>query len=218
MRPFNLQLCALLLCGFAFQGADGQPVLSPPSQTNAVQAEMDKAIHQVERIVNQPVTAYQRARGMHVAVYKEGWFHPGALKPDFNTVDVRTTQETPYAQYQYVSSGLNPGLVFLGTQLEFNPMTKYFYTNRTLPKKKLTEAEMEEINQLYRIIGRCEQQLSPAQTPTPDAAAGASEGNDTAQSTSGSKSRPRLLNPYVGGGAIVVLGLVLLLSFSRRAG
>ena len=48
----------------------------------------------------------------------------------------------------------------MGHDLEFNPMTKYFYTDRSLPKKKLTEAEMLEINRLYRIIGRDEQHLA----------------------------------------------------------
>ena len=44
-------------------------------------------------------------------------------------------------------------------------MTKYFYTDRSVPKKKLTETEMLEINRLYRIIGRCEQQLVQLQAP-----------------------------------------------------
>jgi hypothetical protein len=29
--------------------------------------------------------------------------------------------------------------------------------DRSVPKKKLTQAEMVEINRLYRIIGKCEQ-------------------------------------------------------------
>jgi hypothetical protein len=82
---------------------------------------------------------------------------------DFNTVDVRTTRETPYDQHQYVTSDLNPDIVFIGSELEFNPMTKYFYTDRSLPKKKLSEADMIEINRLYRIIGRCETQSAELQ-------------------------------------------------------
>jgi hypothetical protein len=39
-------------------------------------------------------------------------------------------------------------------------MTKYFYNDFTVPKKKLTEAEMLEINQLCRVIGSCEKQLN----------------------------------------------------------
>ena len=39
-------------------------------------------------------------------------------------------------------------------------MTKAFYLDPAFPKKKLSETEMLEINGLYRIIGRCEQQLA----------------------------------------------------------
>jgi hypothetical protein len=81
-------------------------------------------------------------------------------------VDIRTTQQFPYVD-QYVTSDLNPGVVFLGQELEFNSMTKYFITDRSVPKKKLTEAEMVEINRLYRIIGHCEQQLNELQNPEP---------------------------------------------------
>jgi len=52
-------------------------------------------------------------------------------------------------------------VVFPGSQVEFNAMTKYFYEDRTLPKKRLTEAEMLDVNRLYRIIGRCEKMLPP---------------------------------------------------------
>lgn len=44
--------------------------------------------------------------------------------------------------------------MFIGSELEFNKMTKYFYVDRTLPKKRLSDAEMVEINSLYRVIGR----------------------------------------------------------------
>src|SRR5439155_13080426 len=141
---------------------------------------------------------------MHVSQYSPGWFHEGAAKPDFNTVDVRATQETPYDKHEYVTSDLNPNIVFIGRQLEFNSMTKYFYTNRSLPKKKLTQAEMEEINRLYRIIGRCEQQLAQMQNPQKASSPAAP---DSAESASASANRPRLLNPYIGAAAILFLGL-----------
>jgi hypothetical protein len=50
--------------------------------------------------------------------------------------------------------------MWVGKDTEFNAMTKFFYLDRTLPKKKLTEAEMVEVNRLYRVIGLCEQNLS----------------------------------------------------------
>jgi hypothetical protein len=51
-------------------------------------------------------------------------------------------------------------VAFPGDQVEFNSQLKFFYADRNVPKKKLTEAEMIEINRLYRIIGHCEEQLS----------------------------------------------------------
>jgi len=205
---------ALLILGFCapLPSLSQQPNLGQP-QTNSLQAEMQAAIHQVERIINQPVTAYRRAPGMKVGLFSPGWFHAGATKPNFNTVDIRATQETPYASHEYVTSDLNPGVVFLGRQLEFNSMTKYFYTNRVLPKKKLTEAEMQEINRLYRIIGRCQQQLARSQEREPTS----SGASDTAETTPSSAKRPRLVNPYIGGGALVLLSIILIFSYSRRS-
>jgi hypothetical protein len=145
------------------------PQPSPASKRDAQIASVKRAhknaVARVQTIVNQPVTVLERTPEMKVAQYPGGWFHEGAIKPDFNNVDVRSTQETKYGQFHYVSSDLNPGVVFVGKELEFNSMTKYFYEDRSLPKKKLTEEEMLEINQLYRIIGKCEQQLSELQAP-----------------------------------------------------
>jgi len=130
---------------------------------SGLKAEMEDAIARVREIVNQPVTALTRTPEIETATYSPGWFHEGAEKPDFNRVDVRTTQQLSYGQHKYVTSDLNPGVVFVGNELEFNPMTKYFYTDRSLPKKKLTEAEMLEINRLYRIIGHDEEELGRLQ-------------------------------------------------------
>jgi hypothetical protein len=121
---------------------------------------MNRAIARVRQLVNQPVVRLVRVPSMSVTIYSPGWFHEGAQKPDFNNVDVRASQEQIYDQHPYVTSDLNPGVVFNGSQLEFNANTKYFYTDRSLPKKKLTEPEMLEINRLYRIIGQCEQKLT----------------------------------------------------------
>jgi hypothetical protein len=133
------------------------------AQMDAIYLEMTNAMEQVRKIVNQPVTRLARKPEMSVAEYKPGWFHEGANVPDFNNVDVRTTQELIYAKFGYVTSDLNPGVVFLGRELEFNANTKFFYTDRSLPKKRLTEPEMLEINRLYRIIGRCNQQIAQLQ-------------------------------------------------------
>ena len=109
------------------------------------------ATEQVKAIINQPVTTFPlNSVTGNIATY-DTWFHPGAIKPDFDTVDVRKTQDTSeYSKSDYITSKLNPGVAFPGKEVEFNAMTKYFYTDRSLPKKKLTGAEMLEINRLYR--------------------------------------------------------------------
>jgi hypothetical protein len=134
------------------------PVVPSVDHTN-IKTVMDDAIDRVKTIVNQPVKQLAVTPDMEVATYKPGWFREGAARPNFDTVDVRATQETGYGQHPYVTSDLNPGIVFMGAELEFNPMIKYFYVDRMLPKKKLTDEEMQEINRLYRIIGKCDESL-----------------------------------------------------------
>lgn len=133
----------------------------------ALKAKRDDAIFRVQDIVNQPITHLKRTPDMIDVAEYPVWFHPGAETPDFDHVDVRTSQQFVYQGKQYVTSYANPGEVFLGSELEFNSMTKYFYTDRSLPKKKLSEAEMLEINQLYRVIGQCDQQLKELENPDP---------------------------------------------------
>ena len=152
----------LMLVFFTAKVAFGASV---EEQIAAIQAQKDAAVASVQQIVNQPVTHLKQTSDMSVSVYSPGWFHEGASAPDFDNVDVRKTQEFTYQEHTYVTSDLNPGEVFLGNELEFNSMTKYFYTDRSLPKKKLTEAEMLQINDLYRVIGRCNKQLDELQNP-----------------------------------------------------
>jgi hypothetical protein len=128
-------------------------------------AAMATAMDRVRTIVNQPVAKLPMTPDMEVFVLDPVWFHPGAIKPDFNTVDIRATQEFPYKNHEYISCVLSPGVCFRGQDIEFNSMTKYFYTDRSLPKKILTEPEMLEINALYRVIGQCERKLNPLSLP-----------------------------------------------------
>lgn len=132
---------------------------TPEEKIASLQKKRASAVEQVKTIVNRPVRSIPRSKVEDFSNFSEGWFHAGAITPDFNTVDVRTTQKLDYDKYPYVSSPLNPTVVFVGRELEFNSMTKFFYVDRTLPKKKLTAAEMLEINRLYRIIGQCDTQL-----------------------------------------------------------
>ena len=139
-------------------------VETPPAQNKAAallaERKLRRAIEIVQNIVNQPPEATPIKPGMRVTNYGELWFHPGATRPDFAHVDVRATQELSYSKFPYVTSNLNPGVAFDGAGLEFNSMLKFFYLDRTLPKKKLTEREMLEINQQYRVIAECQAQLA----------------------------------------------------------
>ncbi len=135
--------------------------LTPAARLAATRSEAKDAITRVQNIVNQAITMAQRTPQMRVWEY-EYWFHPGAAKPDFNTVDVRLTQQLDYENQDFVCLKSNPTLVWAGHDLEFNAMTKFFYVDRSVPKKRLTNEEMVEVNRLYRIIGRCEKELNQA--------------------------------------------------------
>ncbi len=136
------------------------PVQQAPKalSVDAIEAQLKDAVAHVNEIVNQPVPFVPLTQEIRsqCAWFADTWFHPGAAMPDFNNVDVRKTQETKnYEDYPYASSNFTPDRAFIASDIEFNSMTKIFYQDRTIPKKKLTEDEMVEINRLYRIIGRC---------------------------------------------------------------
>jgi hypothetical protein len=133
---------------------------APGERTPAdIQAEIDASDARVREIVNQPVGPVAAPPGSRVGRFAR-WFGGDAVKPDFNTVDVSKTQEFPYAVFDYVSSDLDRSVAFPTSELESNAMTKYFYTDLAVPKKKLTEDEMDEINRLYKIIGKDEAELN----------------------------------------------------------
>ncbi|HXN35112.1 MAG TPA: hypothetical protein VN877_03010 [Opitutaceae bacterium] len=144
----------------------GNPTPTPISPTAAnipqiyaLANRVNAGVARVVAIINQPIDHLQRKPGMKIMLFTPPWFRPGSIRPDFSFVDITAFQEVPYAQYEYVSSSMNPDEAFLGAELEFNPMTKYFYTDLTIPKKRLTRDQMNEINSLYRMIGQCELKL-----------------------------------------------------------
>lgn len=196
---------------------------STEEQIAALQLQLTNAWHQVETIVNQPVPAYRMDSSYSVSVFSPGWFHPGASIPDFNNVDVRRSQELIYTA-TWVSSDITPTMMFHGKDLEFNAMTKLFYTNRTLPKKKLTEAEMVQINAFYRTIGHCQTEISGLQPPAPVAEAAADTESGTNEVASAGalgtiEHMPRQTRILYGGiaiGSLLVLVIVLRL-FGKKA-
>jgi len=203
----------LLLMGWLAASPSFAQTANKQAQIVALNAEMNAAIQQVRKIVNQPVARLFRDSGMQqVSDYGPCWFHEGARKPDFNNVDIRTTQEKNYDSRPYVTSDLNPGVVFRGRDLEFNGNTKYFYTDRSVPKKKLTEPEMLEINRLYRIIGHCEEQIALLQKPESRSDAPSAPGSSStvdAPATSDSLSTFSAVFKFVGDKGIFIVGLLL---------
>jgi hypothetical protein len=213
----RLNRFAGLLLLIAWSGSS--MVRAQPTNMAALQAEMDQAKTRVRQIVNQPVTRLVRQRGMQVRVFSPGWFHEGAGHPSYSTIDVRTTQERIYDQLGYVSSELNPGFVFIGPQLEFNSQLKYFYTDRSIPKKKLTDAEMVEINRLYRIIGRCERELA---APPSSSAVAETPGNSGADTNADQETETVVLvrqpiprSRYIQGGISILAVLALYVIYRK---
>ena len=123
----------------------------------ALKQKLDGAVARVIEIVNQPVPFVERTKDMDVSVES---FHDGATRPDFGSVDVRKTQEEPATHgHEYTMFSEHPNVAWSTSDIEFNSMTKYFYQDRTVPKKRLTEEEMVEVNKLYRTIAYCELRL-----------------------------------------------------------
>lgn len=135
-------------------------------QIAALKKERSDAFFRIQDIVNQPVPHLKRTPDMVVENFKD-WGKHDVVTPDFDTVDIRATQQKMFDGYPYVTCDLNPGEVFVGKSLEFNEMTKYFYSDFTVPKKQLTEGEMLEVNRLCRIIGGCNRQLDELDNPKP---------------------------------------------------
>jgi hypothetical protein len=223
VRGLSGRICISLLIIFAAAGRlSAQPSAdqtnSTPEQISTLQVQLTNAWHQVETIVNQPVSAYRREPGYDVSIYSPGWFHAGASTPDFNTVDVRKSQELTYTS-PWVSSDITPNVMFRGSDLEFNSMTKLFYTNRSLPKKKLNEAEMEQINSLYRTIGHCQSEIQRLQNPpgAETAAADTETQSDTNENASATAfeaigripRQTRILYGSIGIGTLLVVVVAL---------
>ena len=126
----------------------------PPDNPADLKAEMDEASARVAAIVNQPVKQTPETPGMHSGHW-EYWFHPGATKPDFNTVDIRTTQETPFAKFTYVTLRPEPGhrIFWRRPRVQFDDQ---IFLYGPLPAKKETDGERRcwKSTGFYRIIGQ----------------------------------------------------------------
>lgn len=211
---FSLNFVWMLLVGAP--ACFSQTNTDADKETNiaALKKERDDAIEQVKKIVNQPVPRFARQPGMRVLVET---YDPGAPTPDFDHVDVRQTQQLLNAtQPPFVTCSLASGIVFRSADTEFNEMTKYFIINRSVPKKKLTESEMLEINRLYRIIGKCRKDLFHLQAPPverPDTAATETESESNTESAPVREPVPRenYIKAAIGVSAVLLIYVLFLL-------
>ena len=154
--------------GTAPPPAAAKGAVSPEVRIRQLNEELARTVRRVREIVNQPVTQVEVTQGMKIARFPI-WFHPGAGTPNFDTDDVRTTESSAnYSDpnYDYAACPMHPGIAFLMSDMAFNSATKIFYVDRSVPKKKLAEYELLEINKLYRVIGRDLHELAAlGQTP-----------------------------------------------------
>jgi hypothetical protein len=176
-------------------------------QIAAAKAEENKAMDEVRRIVNQPVRSFPLTPDMSVTTFQGSWFHWNHGPPNYKGVDVVTCQQLPYAKSTYVNCDVNPGVVYYGRDLEVNGALEYFYNDNTSPKRRLSLAEMNEINRLYRIIGSCEDALLALQPPPP--APPETDTNDVDE-TAATRLLRRIPRLDKADGVLAVLGVVLL--------
>lgn len=129
----------------------------------ALQDEERKAVERVIEIVNDPVEMLPLEPGMSLGDFNNGWFDASAEVPDFDNADVAQTQETARylgRKHEFGTTRLNPGFAFRLADLAYNRQTRYFYKDLSVPKKKLSMEALQEINGLYRVIGRCNRDLT----------------------------------------------------------
>ncbi len=140
----------------------------------AARAEFDKTTRQVQGIVNQTPPIVVPPPGS-TEVYKYG-YHPGASKPDYNNDNLIGTREIWKGEYAYIDGV--PGVFYRSADCEFNPQTKYFYLSRTVPKKRLSDAEYKELTRLYHLLGQQEKAMADAPPPAEEAKQVSSELDD----------------------------------------
>jgi hypothetical protein len=134
---------------------DPDGIVAPTSVADAMR-RIDKAVARVRDLVNRPVESAPITPELRqmAGVFREGWFPQGAQLPAFSGADIRKSQDLSlYTREEWCTSSLTLDRVFKESQCEFNPQTKFFYMDYSLPKKRLTDEEMQEVNRLYHQIG-----------------------------------------------------------------
>ncbi len=113
---------------------------------------MTNAYQRVLAIVNQPVHTFPRAANMEVSHYP-AWFHDGAITPDFNTVDIRQTQEFPYTNAPYAICDLVPGVAFVWQGIGIQLHDQVFPLYESVPAQSTGSSERQHGGDPTRFIG-----------------------------------------------------------------
>ena len=131
---------------------------------STTRVEFDKTTRQVQGIVNQVPQIVTPPAGAQTSHYG---YHPGAEKPDYNSENLLATRELWNGEY--INMDEAPGVFYRAADCEFNPQTKYFYTSRKVPKKRLSDTEYKELTRLYHLLGQQEKAIAEVPAPTKDA-------------------------------------------------
>ncbi len=120
--------------------------------------EFQAVTQQIQAIVNQTPTTRPDKVGSTVSI----GFHAGAIKPNFKAItlpELKRGREFYNAETAWMQDA--PNVFYLARETEFNPMTKYFYTDRSKAKKRLSDAEYDRLLVLYHRLGELEGQPVP---------------------------------------------------------
>ncbi len=129
---------------------------------SAARGEFDKTTKKVQGIVNQvPTIVSKPPAGAEVYHYA---FHPGAEPPNYDAENLASTRELWKGEYAYIEGV--PDVYYRSADCEFNPQTKFFYTSRAVPKKKLTDAEYAELTRLYHQLGQQQKAIASISPPS----------------------------------------------------
>jgi hypothetical protein len=117
--------------------------------------ELQTVTQQIQAIVNQTPTTRPDKIGGTIWI----GFHDGAIKPKLKFItleQLKAGREFYTADTAWMQGA--PNVFYVAREIEFNPMTKYFYTDRTKAKKRLSEAEYDQLLPLYHRLGDLEAQ------------------------------------------------------------
>jgi hypothetical protein len=139
-----------------FTGAQPPDAGPMPTSVSEARRKLETALASAREIINQPVQGtpvtpqmLKQSAEQHLA----GWDYLPAQTPNFIDAHIEDTQWLDTLGADWVTCNLTPGLAFRAKDLETNVQTRFFYTDLTLPKKRLSAEEMAQLDVIYHQIG-----------------------------------------------------------------